>query len=138
MADLNRKQYSKLLALERKEMLVHFMRSIALYSIYKILFVYFLFYNIPFNIFLALFHCSFRDTMLSSQNQKEISDTWVKYIYLLLEVTLAKCGQEGVLFHNEDEFSQTLILRKVRFRSRESVYVSLCARMCLCYCIYLR
>jgi hypothetical protein len=42
--ELNRKQYQKLLALERKEM----------------------------------------------QHQKEISDTWVKYIYLLLESTLGK------------------------------------------------
>ena len=66
MADINRKQYSKLLALERKEM----------------------------------------------QNQKDISNTWVKYIYLLLEVTLAKCKEKNILFHNEDEFSQTIILRK--------------------------
>jgi len=65
-ADQNRKQYSKLLALERKEI----------------------------------------------QNQKEISDTWVKYIYLLLEVTLAHCKEKNILFHNEDQFSQTLLLRR--------------------------
>lgn len=64
--DQNRKQYSKLLALERREM----------------------------------------------QNQKEISDTWVKYIYLLLEVTMAHCNQNNILFHNEDAFSQTLLLRQ--------------------------
>ena len=64
--DQNRKQYSKLLALERKEI----------------------------------------------QNQKDISDTWVKYIYLLLEVTLAHCKEKNILFHNEDQFSQTLILRQ--------------------------
>lgn len=64
--DQNRKQYSKLIALERKEM----------------------------------------------QNQKEISDTWVKYIYVLLEMTMAYCKKENILFHNEDTFSQTLILRK--------------------------
>merc|ERR1711998_165738 len=65
--DQNRKQYTKLLALERKEM----------------------------------------------QNQKEISDTWVKYIYLLLEVTMADCVKKNILFHNEDQFSQTLLLRKM-------------------------
>lgn len=46
------------------------------------------------------------------QNQKEISDTWVKYIYLLLEVTMAHCKETNILFHNEDQFSQTLILRQ--------------------------
>ena len=66
LADRARKQYSKLLALERKEM----------------------------------------------QNQKEISDTWVKYIYLLLEVTMAHCKEKNILFHNEDQFSQTLLLRE--------------------------
>ena len=64
--DRNRKQYAKLIALERNEM----------------------------------------------QNQKEISDTWVKYIYLLLEITMAHCRNENILFHNEDTFSQTLLLRK--------------------------
>merc|ERR1711871_607965 len=64
--DQNRKQYSKLIALERKEM----------------------------------------------QNQKDISDIWVKYIYMLMEVTMAYCKKENILFHNEDTFSQTLLLRK--------------------------
>ena len=64
--DQNRKQYSKLLALERKEM----------------------------------------------QSQKEISDTWVKFIYLLLEVTMASCAGKNVLFHNQDQFTQTLLLRE--------------------------
>lgn len=66
LADVNRKQYSKLLAFERKEM----------------------------------------------QNQKEISDTWVKYIYLLLEVTMKHCNDENILFYNLDEYSQTLLLRQ--------------------------
>ena len=65
--DQNRKQYAKLLALERKEM----------------------------------------------QNQKDISDTWVKYIYLLLEITMHHCKENNILFHNEDQFSQTLLLRKM-------------------------
>lgn len=66
LADQTRKQYQKLLALERKEI----------------------------------------------QNQKEISDTWVKYIYLLLEVTMSHCKEKNILFHNEDQFSQTLLLRE--------------------------
>ena len=65
MVDVNRKQYSKLLALERKEM----------------------------------------------ANQKVISDTWVKYIYLLVESTLRTCEQDGVLFNNLNEFAQTMALR---------------------------
>ena len=66
LADVNRKQYSKLLALERKEM----------------------------------------------ANQKVISDTWVKYIYLLIESTLRACESDGVLFNNMDEFAQTMTLRR--------------------------
>ena len=66
LVEINRKQYSKLLSLERKEM----------------------------------------------QNQKEISDTWVKYIYLLLETTLEHCKETGKLFHNIDEYAQTLLLRQ--------------------------
>lgn len=66
LADVNRKQYSKLLTFERKEM----------------------------------------------QNQKEISDTWVKYIYLLLEVTMKHCSDNNILFYNLDEYSQTLLLRQ--------------------------
>jgi len=67
MVEVNRKQYSKLLALERKEM----------------------------------------------ENQRIISDTWVKYIYLLIESTLKKCDKDGLLFHNMDEFGQTMALRKM-------------------------
>jgi hypothetical protein len=63
--DANRVQYSKLLALERKEMM----------------------------------------------NQKEISDTWVKYIYLLLEYTMKHSKENNILFHNLDEYQQTLVLR---------------------------
>ena len=47
------------------------------------------------------------------QNQKDISDTWVKYIYLLLEITMHHCKENNILFHNEDQFSQTLLLRKM-------------------------
>ena len=47
------------------------------------------------------------------QSQKEISDTWVKYIYLLLEATMDNCKKENKLFHNLDEYSQTLLLRSV-------------------------
>ena len=66
MVDVNRKQYSKLLALERKEM----------------------------------------------ASQKVISDTWVKYIFLLIESTLRSCEKEGTLFNNMDEFGQTMELRR--------------------------
>jgi hypothetical protein len=63
--DVNRKQYSKLLALERKEL----------------------------------------------QSQKDISDVWVRYLYMLLESTVADCKLKGTLFHNMDEFAQTMLLR---------------------------
>jgi len=80
VAEIERKQYAKLLNLEKKEI----------------------------------------------TNQKVISDTWVRYIYLLLEVTMKKCVDEGVLFHNLDEFQQTIILRKVanelRFKCRLPSY----------------
>mmetsp|Transcript_27785 Transcript_27785/g.46674 ORF Transcript_27785/g.46674 Transcript_27785/m.46674 type:complete len:629 (+) Transcript_27785:86-1972(+) len=65
LMEVERKQYSKLLALERREM----------------------------------------------QTQQQISDTWVKYIYLLMEQTMDHCKKEGVLFHNMDEFQQSLLLR---------------------------
>ena len=67
LVDVNRKQYNKLLSLERKEM----------------------------------------------QNQKDVSDTWVRYIYLLLESTMRSCKQKDVLFHNLDQFGQTVLLRDV-------------------------
>ena len=63
--DVNRKQYAKLLSLERREMI----------------------------------------------NQKDISDTWVKFVYLLLERSLAYCEEKEILFHNMDEYAQTLLLR---------------------------
>lgn len=66
LVDVNRKQYAKLMALERKEL----------------------------------------------ENQKNISDVWVKYIYMLLESTLASCKSKGVLFHNMDDFAQTMLLRE--------------------------
>jgi hypothetical protein len=47
------------------------------------------------------------------QDQKRMSDTWVRYIYLLLERTLAHCASESVPFHTLDEVRQTLILRTV-------------------------
>lgn len=65
LVDVNRKQYSKLLALERKEL----------------------------------------------QSQKEISEVWVKYIYMLLETTVEDCKTKGMLFYNMDEFAQTMQLR---------------------------
>ena len=64
LLDVNRVQYSKLLALERKEIL----------------------------------------------NQKEISDSWVKYIFLLLEVTMERCQDKNILFHNLDQFQQVMLL----------------------------
>lgn len=67
LVDVNRKQYSKLLGLERKEM----------------------------------------------ENQKAISDTWVKYVYLLLETTMDRCEKEDQLFFNLDQFAQTMVLREV-------------------------
>lgn len=72
LVDINRKQYNKLLTLERKEM----------------------------------------------QNQKDISDTWVKYIYLLLETTMRSCKETDTLFHNMDEFGQTILLRQVANKLR--------------------
>jgi len=46
------------------------------------------------------------------QSQKEMSDIWVKYVYLLIEVTLEKCQIDNILFHNLDEYAQTLLLRE--------------------------
>lgn len=46
------------------------------------------------------------------QTQKEMSDTWVKYIYLLLESTMKHCASAGTLFYNMDEFGQTMLLRE--------------------------
>ena len=40
------------------------------------------------------------------QNQKDISDCWVRFIYLLLETTMRRCAQENILFSNLDEFQQ--------------------------------
>lgn len=65
LVDVNRKQYSKLLALERREL----------------------------------------------QSQKDISAVWVRYIYMLLERTVQDCLKRGALFHNLDEFAQTVLLR---------------------------
>ena len=67
LVDVNRKQYSKLLALERKEM----------------------------------------------TNQKTISDTWIKYVYLVLESTMKRCEQEDTLFFNLHQFAKTMLLREV-------------------------
>lgn len=65
VAELERKQYAKLLALERREML----------------------------------------------NQKQISDTWVRYIYALLEVTCAHCAGDKVRFEDLGVPQQSLLLR---------------------------
>ena len=53
------------------------------------------------------------------KSQKEVSDTWVKYMYLLIEYTLARCRGEDVLLHNLDEFEQTLTFRKCANELRE-------------------
>eukprot|EP01039_Chlorochromonas_danica_P001791 gene1789-1957_t len=66
IVDVQERQYSKLLALERKEM----------------------------------------------ASQQVMSDVWVRFVYLLLKETMALCEVDGVLFHNLDEYQQTLILRK--------------------------
>ena len=44
-------------------------------------------------------------------SEKQLSDTWIKYVYLLLESTLSRCAQEGAQFHSLDEVQQTLLLR---------------------------
>ena len=72
LVDVNRRQYSKLLGLERREM----------------------------------------------ANQKAISDTWVKFVYLLLETTMAKCEADDTLFFNLDQFAQTMLLREVANKLR--------------------
>lgn len=46
------------------------------------------------------------------QSQKEASDAWVKYIYLLLETTMERCKAQDTLFYNLDEFGQTMLLRE--------------------------
>jgi hypothetical protein len=43
--------------------------------------------------------------------QKQISDTWVKFVYLLMESTLEYCDAKDILFDNLDEYAQTLLLR---------------------------
>jgi hypothetical protein len=58
------------------------------------------------------------------ENQKEISDIWVKYIFLLIETTLLRCEEEGLLFHNMDEFAQTMLLRKRANELREACGLS--------------
>ena len=72
LVDVNRRQYSKLLGLERREM----------------------------------------------ANQKAISDTWVKFVYLLLETTMAECEADDTLFFNLDQFAQTMLLREVANKLR--------------------
>jgi len=44
--------------------------------------------------------------------QRQVSDTWVRYVYLLMETTMAQCAETGALFHNLDEFQQSLMLRQ--------------------------
>ena len=46
-------------------------------------------------------------------NQKAISDTWIKYVYLVLESTMKRCEQDDILFFNLDQFAQTMLLREV-------------------------
>jgi hypothetical protein len=64
--DASRRQYAKLLNMERKEILL----------------------------------------------QKELSDIWIKYVYLLLESTMRSCASENQLFYNLDLFGQTMLLRE--------------------------
>lgn len=54
------------------------------------------------------------------QNQKDISDCWVRFIYLLLETTMRHCTDQNILFSNLDEFQQTLLLRKMANELRKS------------------
>jgi len=77
LVDVNRKQYSKLIALERKEML----------------------------------------------EQKQKSDIWIRYIYLLLELTLSNCEDKGILFYNLDQYSQTIVLRNTANQLRQLVNI---------------
>ena len=56
------------------------------------------------------------------QSQKEMSDNWVKYIYLLIESTLEHCMNNNILFHNLDEYSQTLLLRQEANKLRTARY----------------
>jgi hypothetical protein len=77
LIDINRKQYAKLLSLEKKELAA----------------------------------------------QKQISDTWVKYVYLLLEYTLAHCQEKNILFYNLDEFGQTMLLRSTANELRKMVSI---------------
>lgn len=46
-------------------------------------------------------------------HQKQVSDTWVRYLHLLLSRTLAHCTQRKVDFLSLDEAHQTSTLRKV-------------------------
>ena len=45
------------------------------------------------------------------QHQKGISDTWVRYIYTLLETTTAHCAAEKVSFEELPAAQQSLLLR---------------------------
>lgn len=45
-------------------------------------------------------------------SQQQISDVWVKYLYLLLGQVMEDCATKDILFHNLDEFQQTLQLRE--------------------------
>lgn len=57
------------------------------------------------------------------QRQREISDILVKYIYLLLEYTLADCEKKNILFYNLDEYAQTMILRAAANELRAMVNI---------------
>lgn len=45
--------------------------------------------------------------------QKQLSDTWVRYIFLLLERTMAHCARKSAIFHTMSGLEQTLVLRTV-------------------------
>jgi len=46
-------------------------------------------------------------------NQQQTSDTWVKYIYLLLEETNNHCISNDILLFNLDEYAQTILIRQI-------------------------
>jgi hypothetical protein len=52
-------------------------------------------------------------------HQKDISDTWIRYMYLLLETAVQDREHAELLFSNRDEFQQTVMLRDVANRLRE-------------------
>ena len=46
--------------------------------------------------------CMYIYILLCMLGQKEISNTWIKYIYLLLEAAIRDCKANDTLFYNLD------------------------------------